>query len=658
MKRAVKKGVIWILNRVGRYIAPSYIAGEYVIDGLRVCRQYHRQGWSSTICPWDDEREPYSVITQRYIEALRAIQSEAFDSYLSIKAPSFGYELDHLLAIVGTAKLDDTRIHFDSMYPSSAQQTFDLLREAAKTYSNLGCTLPARWGRSLSDVTYAIEAQCSVRVVKGQWDDSSQQNVDIKSNFVEIVRALAGRVPKVSIASHDPELVEICLDILIAANTPCELELLFGLPMGVSRIAERKGVATRVYVPFGTAYLPYALNDLQKRPRILVWIIKDVFVRALRLRGKFHDQYPGERNASLEEARIEVLQDRKSLLPLREQWNELADLMANPLLRYEWIVSSANAFFVDKEIHFIICWDREQICAIAPLVKIGEGFRARLMLIGFLHLYEPADFLFRDVKSLDILVSEIARQKYPVSFHRIPRDSPVLGFDSWRPQNCFIRSKIVGQSSSPFLNISSSWDGFYRSLTSKSRNDLSRAYKKAEAAGSVGFEFIHVDSHTNVNCFQKFISIEFNSWKEMNGSAISSKVELRGFFEAFTSQAAVGGSLYYVYMNIGDRPIAAQFFTIKYDRLWVLKITHNEKYARCSPGALLMREVVRFAFEKNLDGVEFLGFSEPWLKKWTTGYRYYVDLVRSPLSLIGLMDRMIGVKRRIYRILRRIHSSI
>jgi proline dehydrogenase len=282
----LKRTIIRILNRIGRYVAPSYIAGEQISDALRVCRKYHQQGWGSTICPWDDETQPYAEITRSYVEALEAVQSEELDSYISIKAPSFGYQWRYLSKIIAAAESYGTRIHFDSMYPQSVEPTFDLLREAVKIYPNMGCTLPARWDRSLNDVAGIIQAQCPVRVVKGQWGDPWNRNIDIEARYVEIVRALAGNVPMVSVASHDPPLVERCLDIISASGSRCELELLYGLPMAeVSRIADRKGVKKRIYVPYGIAYLPYALADLKRRPRILGWIIKDVFVRTFR-RGK------------------------------------------------------------------------------------------------------------------------------------------------------------------------------------------------------------------------------------------------------------------------------------------------------------------------------------------------------------------------------------
>ncbi|MCP4994292.1 MAG: GNAT family N-acetyltransferase [Gammaproteobacteria bacterium] len=560
------------------------------------------------------------------------------------------------MEIVAAAKADSTKIHFDSMYPTSAQVTFDLLNEAVKIYPNLGCTLPARWDRSLADTAHVIESQCSVRVVKGQWADPLHQDIDIESNYEAIVRALAGKVPKVSIASHDPELVETCLDILIAAGTPCELELLYGLPMGVSRIADRKGIPKRVYVPFGIAYLPYALSDLRRRPRILLWIVKDIFTRAFGLEGKPSGRNYGEKNADSEEGTIEILRDKRSLLPLRKEWNELADQMENPLLRHEWIVSAANSFFTDEEIYFFICRKQGQICAIAPLVKVGKGFRGRLLLIGFLYLYEPADFLYKDEESLEILMTTIARQRYPVIFTRIPHGNPIPGFSIWRTRNRFINAKIIGQSHSPFLDISSNWDDFYRDLTSKNRNDLSRAHKKATAIGSIDFEICQVNWHTNAHYFQNFLSVELNSWKAKKGSAISSTSQLKGFFETFTSQASNDNHLYYAYMKIDGLLVAAQFFTIQYDRLWILKITHDERLGSCSPGALLMCEVVRFAFENNLSGIEFLGFSEPWLNKWATGHRSYMDFAYSPLSLAGLVDRSPGVKARLFRISSRMRS--
>ncbi|MCP5373046.1 MAG: proline dehydrogenase [Hyphomicrobiales bacterium] len=265
-------------------MAPAYIAGDRVEDAMRVCARLQARGWGVTVCPWDDETDPHHEMARRYAEALVALRRAGGDGYLSVKAPSFGYDRALLADLVAIAEEDGRRIHFDSMYPQSAQPTLDLVRAAAGIYPHLGCTLPARWPRSLQDVAAVAGAVETVRVVKGQWADPVHPDTGVEDRYEAIVRALAGRVPRVAVASHDPPLVARCLDILAASDSACELELLYGLPRGVARLAAERGVPVRMYVPYGVAYLPYALNDLRRRPRILAWIARDMAVRALGLR--------------------------------------------------------------------------------------------------------------------------------------------------------------------------------------------------------------------------------------------------------------------------------------------------------------------------------------------------------------------------------------
>lgn len=350
---------------------------------------------------------------------------------------------------------------------------------------------------------------------------------------------------------------------------------------------------------------------------------------------------------------IEIVKQKSQLQSLREQWNELADSMQNILLRHEWVVTAAHSFFSADELYFFVYREQGRLNAVAPMVKLGQGLKARLYLIGFPRLYEPADFLYRDEASLAILMGAIARQKIPVCFHRIPLTSPILGYSFWRIESRIPRARVKNRSFSPFLDIRSDWREFYGNLTSKNRNDLDRAYRKAEKSGQVSFDILPVDKHNNIRYLREFLSLEQRSWKAERGSAISSAKDLEDFFAAFTSVAAEQGYLYFAFMRIDDRPVAAQFFAVRYEKLWTLKIAHDAEYGFCSPGTVLMREVVRFAFEQELTGVEFLGYAERWLKKWTTGVRGYVDFVYFPVSLISISNILKGAKSRVSGRLRR-----
>jgi proline dehydrogenase len=115
-----------------------------------------------------------------------------------------------------------------------------------------------------------------VRVVKGEWADPREPGRDRRQGFIEVVGCLAGRASEVAIATHDASLARESLARLQAAGTPCELELLNGLPRReLIPLAQEFSVLVRIYVPFGIAWRPYALSKLGQNPRIMWWLLQD-----------------------------------------------------------------------------------------------------------------------------------------------------------------------------------------------------------------------------------------------------------------------------------------------------------------------------------------------------------------------------------------------
>jgi proline dehydrogenase len=74
-------------------------------------------------------------------------------------------------------------------------------------------------------------------------------------------------------------LARRALVILKNAGTPCELELLYGFPkQGVLKATRALKVPVRFYLPYGHAWLPYALRQAVSKPRILWWLLRDGFM--------------------------------------------------------------------------------------------------------------------------------------------------------------------------------------------------------------------------------------------------------------------------------------------------------------------------------------------------------------------------------------------
>ena len=272
--------LVWVSWRpIAERAARSYVAGPTLSDALRVCDALARQGLAATICPWDGPGDPCRRVADAYLAAVHALARATLDCYVSIKAPSLGFSGDLVAELLEAARPHGCGIHFDSLGPEAADHSWALLAEAAARGGRLGCTLPGRWRRSLSDVDRAVELGLRVRVVKGQWADAGgggAPDLDARDGFLRVVDRLAGRGCRVAVATHDHALAGQALARLRDAGTACELELLYGLPARQSLQAARAaGVPVRVYVPYGHAWLPYGLSQARRNPRILWWTMKD-----------------------------------------------------------------------------------------------------------------------------------------------------------------------------------------------------------------------------------------------------------------------------------------------------------------------------------------------------------------------------------------------
>ncbi len=280
--------VLW--HAMAQRLARTYVVGPELEDAARACRSLDAQGFRSTICFWNHDNDAPRDITERYIAAIDMAAAERLDCYVSVKAPPLHFSGELFADIVDRARQRDVGIHFDSLWPEAADQTFSLIRGLLPKHGKIGCTLPGRWQRSLTDVDRAIDMHLHVRIVKGQWPDPEKPAYDSRAGFLEVIDRLAGRICHVAVATHDPELAREALTRLRATGTPCELELLFGLPIrNAIPVAEAIGVPVRIYVPYGHAWLPYVMGQVRKNPRIAWWLLRDLCTAARLPLVRSHD---------------------------------------------------------------------------------------------------------------------------------------------------------------------------------------------------------------------------------------------------------------------------------------------------------------------------------------------------------------------------------
>lgn len=265
------------LRAVSGYLSRAYVAGPELHDALAAFDRFAQQGYGGTIGYFNPGQHPPREIADVNLALLAALTEKRRDGYVSIKVPPMQFDAALVGEIAQQSSLTGVGIHFDSHAIETTEPTFNAIAAALRHTPRVGCTLPGRWARSLDDAERALDWKLRVRVVKGQWADPSQPDGDLRKGYLRVIDRLAGSDCAVGVATNDPVLARHALVRLCDAGTRCELELLFGLPLRVATaVARDMGVPVRVYVPFGTAWLPYALTTLLRKPETLWWLCKDL----------------------------------------------------------------------------------------------------------------------------------------------------------------------------------------------------------------------------------------------------------------------------------------------------------------------------------------------------------------------------------------------
>lgn len=284
-RRLLTKPLRMVLAVAGRV----YVPGKELGDAMAIARQLADQQVACTLGyfhSWQESNRQMVDLTNAIVNAVANLEPKG---YVSIKAPAFRYDSNVLAAIVTAAGARGVLAHFDSHEHATADATIACVQQAVSLGVPVGLSIPGRWQRSPDDADLGCRLGVRLRLVKGEWPDPSAPTMDMRSGFLDVVDCVAGRATEVAVATHDPWLANESIKRLHAAGTPCELELLNGLPKrALLTIARKHSIPVRIYIPFGVAWRPYAVSKAIERPRILWWIVRDSIVGLASRQQKSH----------------------------------------------------------------------------------------------------------------------------------------------------------------------------------------------------------------------------------------------------------------------------------------------------------------------------------------------------------------------------------
>lgn len=314
---------------------------------------------------------------------------------------------------------------------------------------------------------------------------------------------------------------------------------------------------------------------------------------------------------------IEIVSSLSKMAGLHDDWNAIEPAMTSPLLRWEWFYSAVEAFHRKQRLRLIVVRQGGQVVAVAPLVASTSGIGKCLELIGVAPLQEPCGLVCDNALAQAAIVDALVRTGLAVVLERldgqiVPDGSIVRLFKGRGWTFC---KQTGGSCYLPLRD--DSYDAYLAGLPAKRRYDLRRLERRAGGAGTFDCRVFSPQPGELNRWLDTVFDLEARGWKGARGSAILCNPAMEHFFRSFCDHACRDGYLRLAMLSLQGNIAAVMIGAELGLRFWVFKIGYDDRWARYSPGLLMINQTVKYAFDRGLETYEFLGSNEAWIHLWS-----------------------------------------
>ena len=258
-------------------LAKRFIAGHDFNSAKPSIKKLMDEGYQVSIDFIGEDSKTYSQCEKAYEQYLEIIDFYKDTTVnMSIKPTQLGLNINPYLSYIFVRKLAKRAaehghtIRLDMEDVNVTTLTRNLAISLNEKYGNVGVAIQANLHRTKADVDHLIDHDVSIRLVKGAYRGDLTTE-DTLTRFYSLAWYLKERnANKPAIATHDEELLDK-ID-----NDFYDYEFLYGIRRDLQKSLKEKGYCVRIYVPFGTEWLPYTLRRLREWKN-LKFIIKNIF---------------------------------------------------------------------------------------------------------------------------------------------------------------------------------------------------------------------------------------------------------------------------------------------------------------------------------------------------------------------------------------------
>ena len=281
------------MSRILSYFAKRYIAGEKQEDAINTAKELNERGIKTTIDNLgEDVKDAKDAArgVEEYMSLVEAIRKDRVDANVSFKLTHLGLDISPLMAeenaetIIKKAVELKNFVWFDMEGSKHTENTLSIFSKLHAKYPETGIAIQSYLYRSAADVTKLIKENAAVRLVKGAYKESPDiafpEKKDVDGNFSALMKRLLLSGAYTAIATHDEKLVNEAKNIASENKIPrdhFEFQMLLGIKRTLQSRLVEEGYKVRVYVPYGTRWLPYTMRRMTERKENVWFVLKNIF---------------------------------------------------------------------------------------------------------------------------------------------------------------------------------------------------------------------------------------------------------------------------------------------------------------------------------------------------------------------------------------------
>lgn len=267
------------LNQMLRRAAARYVTGETRQDGLEAGRKLMCKGYAVSLEYIGENTTVASECEAAVTEMMTLIHDvgqNGVSARVSFDLSHIGLSLNtelalsHLMNLAEQAKGVGVELFISMEESSKTERILSIYKRAVTIYPNVGITLQAQLKRTPQDLAAILASPGLIRIVKGAYQEpdgcSIPRSSALNDRYIELVESAIRQGHRVSIATHDEDIIEELLDRGWLSNSNAEFELLYGIRPDLSSKLKSAGYPVRIYLTYGHEWYLYLCHRIAEYP--------------------------------------------------------------------------------------------------------------------------------------------------------------------------------------------------------------------------------------------------------------------------------------------------------------------------------------------------------------------------------------------------------